>query len=408
LLRFIQFFLFFFLSINLLLGQAVPAEGGWREEIQALAGDGAVMVADAQGRALFAVNQAKPLIPASILKIVTSAAALEILGPDYRFTTDFRVSPEGDLYLVGRGDPFLVSEELALITEKLKHRGLKSVRNICLDERYFSPGLVLDGTSRSFNPYDAYNGAICVNFNTIFIRIDSSKNVTSAEPQTPLTDFARKIALKSGLTGEVRLNLSDNPETISLYAGHLLKAFLTRAGLEVQGQVIRSAQDSSAFPVFYRHRSSKDLTYLVRSLLKYSNNFMANQIFLTMGAVRYGPPADANKARRVMSEYLVSIGLPKLHIEEGSGLSRRTRMTAAQMITVLDRFRPYRSLLQSKGRIRLKTGTLSDVKSAAGYIDGNENQPPAFVIMLNGKALKPYARQKILTLLEENLLEFIR
>ncbi|HHE74831.1 MAG TPA: peptidase S13, partial [Desulfobacteraceae bacterium] len=214
-LRLVRIILFSLLCFHLSIGPAL-ADKSWRERVQALAGTGAVMAADAEGRILIAINETKPLIPASILKIVTSAAALKFLGPDYRFITDFRVNADGDLYMTGRGDPYLVSEELALIANRLKARGLQSVRNIYLDDHYFSPGLVLQGTNRSFNPYDAYNGALCVNFNTIFVKIDNSGNVSSAEPQTPLTDFARKMALKSGLKGEVRLNLSDNPGTVSL------------------------------------------------------------------------------------------------------------------------------------------------------------------------------------------------
>ncbi|MBW1710192.1 MAG: D-alanyl-D-alanine carboxypeptidase [Deltaproteobacteria bacterium] len=399
--RFVYFFLF--LNISLVLGLALPAEGGWREQIQTLAGDGAVMAADAEGHSLFALNQNKPLVPASIFKIVTSAAALKFFGPAYHFKTEFRINPEGDLYLVGRGDPYLVSEELALIAERLKAKGLKNVRNILLDDSYFSPGLVLHGTSRSLNPYDAYNGAICVNFNTLFVRVDSSNNVSSAEPQTPLTDFARRIALKSGVKGKARINLAGNPETVSLYAGHLLKAFLIEEGLKVRGHIIRTDKGSASVPLLYRHRSRHDLAWLVKRLLKYSSNFMANQIFLTMGAERYGSPATVHKSRRVMSEYLAAIGLPKLHIEEGSGLSRRTRITAAQMISALHHFQPYRSLLQFDEKVWYKTGTLSDVKSVAGYIEQGNGQPLAFVIMLNGKGVTPLARQKILTLLKENL-----
>ncbi|MBW2063165.1 MAG: D-alanyl-D-alanine carboxypeptidase [Deltaproteobacteria bacterium] len=361
-------------------------------------------MADAKGQPHFALNPDKPLIPASILKIVTSAAALNFLGPDYRFITEFRLSPDNDLYVVGRGDPYLVSEELALIAERLKSKGLKSIRHIFLDNTYFSPGLILHGTSRSLNPYDAYNGALCVNFNTIFVRIDKLGHVSSAEPQTPLTDFARKIALKSGLKGKVRLNLSDNPEIVPLYTGHLLKAFLKKADLKVRGRVSRSAIDSTTVPLFYKHRSRKLLTWLVKTMLKYSNNFMANQIFLTMGAERYGPPADVHKSRQLISKYLTAIGLPLLHIEEGSGLSRRTRITAAQMITVLNRFRPYRSLLQFEQGVWFKTGTLKDVKSMAGYLSREKREPLAFVIILEGKALKPRLRQKILTLLKENLI----
>ncbi|NNG07160.1 MAG: hypothetical protein HKM90_05450, partial [Desulfobacteraceae bacterium] len=109
----------------------------WEDQIIALANGGAVLVADDQSRPIISANVDKALIPASILKIVTAAAALHYLDPSHRFTTEFRLSRENDLYVVGRGDPYLVSEELDLIAHQLKARGLNEVRNICLDDHYF-------------------------------------------------------------------------------------------------------------------------------------------------------------------------------------------------------------------------------------------------------------------------------
>ncbi len=97
-----------------------------------------------------------------------------------------------------------MSEELAAIASELKARGLDRVRDILLDRRFFRPGLVLDGTSRSLNPYDAYNGALSVNFNTIFVNVAPDGSVESAEPQTPLTPLAREMAARSGTRGKVR------------------------------------------------------------------------------------------------------------------------------------------------------------------------------------------------------------
>ena len=371
----------------------------WEDEIASLSNGGAVLVADAENRPLFAVNADKALVPASILKIATAAAALHYLEPSHRFTTEFRLSSEKDLYVVGRGDPYLVSEELELISHQLKSKGLNEVRNIYLDDHYFQPNLVLHGTKRSINPYDAYNGALCVNFNTVFVRIASDGKVQSAEPQTPLTHLARKIALKSGLRGEVRINLSESPEKCLQYAGELIKTFLEMNAMHVRGKVLKAKRDSAAFPLLYLHRSNRDLAETCREMFKYSNNFVANQIFLALGAARLGPPATVQKAQSVMADFFRFLGLPRLKVEEGSGLSRRNRVTANQMIVVLDYFRPYQDLLPYEDGTWSKTGTLSDVKSMAGYMDPEHSKPLSFVIILNGRHVSYQAREQIFALI---------
>jgi D-alanyl-D-alanine carboxypeptidase/D-alanyl-D-alanine-endopeptidase (penicillin-binding protein 4) len=376
----------------------------WKDEIIALANGGGVLVANKGNRSLFAVNADKRLVPASILKIATAAAALHYLGPTHRFATEFRLSPEKDLYVVGKGDPYLVSEELELIAHQLKSKGLNKVRDVYLDDRYFQPNLVLHGTKRSINPYDAYNGALCVNFNTIFVRIVGDGKVQSAEPQTPLTDLARKIALKSGQRGQVRINLSESPERCLQYAGELIKAFLEMGSIRVEGKVAKAERDSTDFPCLLLHRSSRDLEETSREMFKYSNNFIANQIFLSMGATRYGPPATVGKSQFLMADFFGSLGLPRIKVEEGSGLSRRNRITATQMVAVLDHFRPHRDLLPNKGRAWLKTGTLSDVKSMAGYLGLDDSRSLSFVIMLNGRHFGYRTRERIFALIEKNLL----
>jgi D-alanyl-D-alanine carboxypeptidase/D-alanyl-D-alanine-endopeptidase (penicillin-binding protein 4) len=134
---------------------------------------------------------------------------------------------------------------------------------------------------------------------------------------------------------------------------------------------------------------------LVRKMFRYSNNFMANQIFLTMGAERFGPPATVEKARGVMQEYLEGIGITGLHVEEGSGLSRRTRVTAGHVIRVLEDFRPHRGLMECRQGAWCKTGTLRDVKSLAGYLEGGAS----FVIMLNGKDADYQRRDRLFAVL---------
>lgn len=377
----------------------------WEDQIIALANGGAVLVADDQSRPIISVNVDKALIPASILKIVTAAAALHYLDPSHRFTTEFRLSHKNDLYVIGKGDPYLVSEELDLVAYQLKSKGLKEVENIYLDDRYFQPDLVLHGTKRSFNPYDAYNGALCVNFNTIFVKMGSDGEVQSAEPQTPLTDLGRRIALKSGLKGEVRINLAESPEKCLQYAGELIKAFLEMRSIQVRGRVAKARGDSADSPLLYLHRSSRDLAETLREMFKYSNNFIANQIFLSMGATRYGPPATVEKSQTAIADFFGYLGLSTMSVEEGSGLSRRNRISAAQMIKVLDYFRPYRHLLPHEGRAWSKTGTLNDVRSVAGYIVPEHANALSFVIILNGRHLGYRTRERIFHLIERNVLK---
>jgi D-alanyl-D-alanine carboxypeptidase/D-alanyl-D-alanine-endopeptidase (penicillin-binding protein 4) len=385
----------------------VPAMD-WREELTALVGSGGLLVLDPQGAPALAIHPDQPYMPASVLKVVSTGAALDSLGPDYRFITEFRYSSGQDLYMVGRGDPYLISEELDYIAGVLKEKGLARVRNLFLDNRFFEPGLVLDGTERTLNPYDAYNGALSANFNTIYVQISPKGDVVSAEPQTPLTDMARRLAMGTKARGKVRFNLADHPDTCLLYAGELMKAFLEKHGISVTGQVAPVQGESSNQPLLYRHASRRPLSELIRELMKYSNNFMTNQIFLTAGAERFGPPATVDKARRVVDQFLARIGAGAFHMEEGSGLSRKNQVTPRQLASALRFYLPYRTLLEVESRSFIKTGTLRDVRSLVGYLGLETGTPHIFVLVLNGDGIPPKARERVLEVLENRFLGTVR
>src|SRR5215831_877957 len=106
------------LLLSLLL-LPVPALAGVKEKVAALAPSGVVLVMDADGNELVAQNADEPFVPASITKIVTAWLALEVLGGDYRFQTRFYLDDRRVLYVRGGGDPFLISEELALLAPRL-------------------------------------------------------------------------------------------------------------------------------------------------------------------------------------------------------------------------------------------------------------------------------------------------
>lgn len=391
------------LAILLCLARPAISADDWQTQVRTLLKDGALLVADQTGQPILAINPDKALIPASTLKVLTSAAAMEYLGPEYRFVTDFRLSTAGDLWIVGSGDPFLVSEEIDIIARTLKDKGLTRINRLFLDNRFFIANLVLDGTERTLNPYDAYNGALCVNFNTIFVQIGPGRTVTSAEPQTPLTDMAREMALRSGSRGQVRFNLAESPQTCLLYAGDLIKTFLQKAGVEVRGRPEPAVTDPNRVPLFYRHTSTKSLPWLLTQMLEYSNNFMANQIFLTIGAQRYGPPATPEKARRVITDYLTKYRIPQFHVEEGSGLSMRTMVSAKQLLAVLKEFVPHKSVLRRKENYWYKGGSLTGVKTLAGYIETENKGLRPFVIFINHPAVKYDDPDRILELVRNNL-----
>jgi len=379
-----------------LLAQTLPP---WSSEVTSLIQNGGVYVESAQGKALFDYQGNQGFIPASTMKLVTGLITLELLGSDYRFKTDFFLDQSGNLYIKGFGDPFLVSEEFPAIVAGLKKSGLKAVKNIYLDDSYF-PAVKVPGAAASLNPYDALNSALSANFNTIFVKKSSDGTVESAEEQTPMTDLTRSLASKAPI-GKSRINLAAHPEESLLYVGHLLEAFLEKDGIPVTGSIGRGQVPPGA-PVYYSHRSSKSLDRIVQAMMKYSTNFITNQLFLVLGAEKYGSPATLAKGQKVFAEFLkTQLGFQNFHIEEGSGLSRQNRLSPIQLVRVLKAFEKYKNLLPEKmDAILAKTGTLNGVNSLAGYFDTSQYGTVRFAIILNQGSPN---REKIAKILYANL-----
>ena len=194
----------------------------------------AVVIASPQGQTIFEINPDKNLIPASTLKIFTSLVALHYLGPDYRFPTEFYLSPDNHLKIKGYGDPLLISETLPDIAHKLSPL-LSRYNDLELDDAFFFNPIHVPGTSPTYQPYDAPNGALCVNFNTVNFKRSNHRYI-SAEKQTPLLPFvAERIKASSLDYGRIILTHRNNEST--LYAGHLFKYFLAQAGIESSGGI---------------------------------------------------------------------------------------------------------------------------------------------------------------------------
>ena len=369
------------LALALLLLPA-PALADDKEKVAALAPSGVVLVVDLEGSELVALNADEPFVPASVTKIVTAWLALEVLGGDYRFETRFYLDDKRVLYVRGGGDPFLISEELApLATDLVAVVGKKPIDGIVLDASYYPSNLRIPGIEDTNNSYDALNSALAVNFNTIY-GVRSHNKVRSAEKQTPITPLAIAQFRARGPKGSSRISLSQD-STVSLqYAGELIAAFIERAGGSVKGRISTGTVPEGLEPV-YVHRQSRTLSEILAELLRASNNYIANQVFLEIGGHRLGGPVSLEKSLMVANEMLAAHGLATaIHLEEGSGISRDNRFTARGLAKVLELFAPHADLLHGHDGGMNKTGTMDGIRTLAGYADTSSHGRVRFVISL--------------------------
>ena len=354
-------------------------------------------IATKENKTILSYNPDKQLIPASIWKLVTSLSALETLGEEYRFKTEFYLDRHNNLYIKGFGDPFLVSEEIDLIFKELKDRGVAEINNIYLDNSSFDVPGPPPGVSSSLNPYDVINSALAVNFNTVNFNIDKNGRIISAEKQTPTLKLMKDLG-RNFKRGTHRINISNSPENVSRHTGELFRVLQLENGISGKGMETNKEIPSRLSP-FYVHYSSKTLKDIIRAMLLYSNNYTANQIYLTLGAHEYGYPATWEKSEKFLRKYLDKNFREysgSISFDEGSGISRYNRITPAAMIKVLERFKPYARLLPAGKGKYMKSGTLRGVYSYAGYLVRDDSYD-SFVIILNQH--KNY-RDKILGLME--------
>jgi D-alanyl-D-alanine carboxypeptidase/D-alanyl-D-alanine-endopeptidase (penicillin-binding protein 4) len=389
------------LALALLLLPA-PALAGVKEKVAALAPPAMVLVMDAEGNELVAQNTDEPFVPASVTKVVTAWLAMEVLGGGYRFETRFYLDDKRVLYVRGGGDPFLISEELAtLATELVAAVGQKPIAGVVLDASHYPSNLRIPGIENTGDAYNALNSALAVNFNTI-AAVRSGNKVHSAEKQTPITPLAiTQFRLRGPKKGSGRISLSQDPTVSLQYAGELIAAFIERAGGTVKGKISTGTVPEGLEPI-YVHRQSRTLSEILVELLRASNNYIANQVFLEIGAHRVGGPVSLEKSLQVANEMLVAHGLAvAIHLEEGSGISRNNHFTAHGLAKVLELFEPHADLLRGHDGGMNKTGSLEGVRTLAGYADTSSHGRVRFVISLTSNDGK--MRFRLLRAIESGL-----
>ena len=342
---------------------------------------GIQVVSLADRRVVFQRQAGQRLLPASLLKVVTSFVALKQLGPYYHFTTEIWSQHglkdgtlPGHIWIKGNGDPFLVPEKLYLLAQKIRETGVRRIQGgIGVDNASFQPlveKLCLDGLCD--RPYNPVVSATALNFNTVslllrppgqagtevavevfphgdYILLDNQLAVDDADTETKETGLR---AHGEGLTadGRERYRLTgripSNPtETIEVRvntndpAGFLarsFKAMLGELGVSVRGGVlpVGTVPANARKLMEYRSPPLKDILY---GLNRYSNNFMAEMLLRALGAEEKGVPGSADKGMAVVGAALSALGIAAsdLELAGGSGLSRQCRLTARSLAAVL-------------------------------------------------------------------------
>lgn len=407
----------------------LPAEGARPPETPVAPSAATAGVPAAPLPALVAVNDGSLFSPASIMKLVTSGAALDILGPGYTWKTDVLATSQpqsgvlhGDLVFRGGGDPRFVQEHLWLFLRQLRERGIRDVQgDLILDDSLFADAAYdpaqFDGEPS--RPYNAGPDALLLNYEAISLRFvpDAQAGMVHVQTDPPMAGFTVAApALGSGPCGDWRTAVgavfSDkgvdftghypaacgeqawalHPWQMShaQYFGAVFRALWQELGGTLAGRVRNGLTPATAIPV--ATWQSAPLPEAVRDMNKYSNNVMARQLLLTLAAETGTRPASAAQGAQAISAWLAARGInaPGLLIENGSGLSRNERITPRTMgrmlaalfqgpvmpefmasLPVVGVDGTMRKRLVNRaiaGNAHIKTGTLEGVRSIAGYV----------------------------------------
>jgi len=415
-----------------------------------------VVVVDAEGRLppRLSHRAGVPVSPASIAKLATTFAALELLGPAFTWSTPVYVEGAvrdgtlyGNLYIKGQGDPKLVAERLWLLLRRVQGLGIRSITgDIVLDSSAFDIGTpdpsAFDG--EPLRPYNAAPNALLLNFKSLMLTFTPQDGQARIHLEPPLAGVALpdSVALAGGecndWRGALKADFSD-PARVRFagsypaacgertwpiayidprsYAARAVAGMWQQIGGSLTGQVRGGRVPSALAPSF--EQASPPLAEVIRDINKFSNNVMAQQLFLTLGLQLAGA-GTFDAARGVIQQWWRQrFGEDAPSFVNGSGLSREERITAAQLARLLQAawaspLMPElmaslpvagidgtmrRTRGKAVGLAHLKTGSLRDVLGVAGYVQGASGRRYILVAIAN-HPLAHAARPAIEALIE--------
>lgn len=399
------------------------------------------------GEVLLAHNAEQLRQPASTIKVLTTFIALDVLGPTFTWKTrafaDGSIKNgvlNGDLILVGGGDPYMTAERWWSFAGEIRQLGIKTITgDIIIDRSYFAPlnedRSVFDGAPEK--SYNVIPDALMVNFQTSQFTltgdVENNKAVVMVEPLPANLNIDNEIRLRGsncrrgyqglrfatpqGATGNSieitgsaaagcgHLTVARAIMTAPDYAYGTFRTYFEELGGHINGNLrLESVPPKARLLVSFE---SLTMGEIIRLVNKFSNNIMARTLLLTVGAEKYGAPATLEKGQRAISDWLSEhhIDPRSFVIENGSGLSRIERTSAFGLASLLkaahqSQLMPefaaslpvsatdgtLRNRFQAagmRGRIRMKTGHLEDVASLAGFVSAASGKTYVVAIIVN-------------------------
>ena len=383
-----------------------------------------------------------PVNPASIMKLVTTYAGLDLLGPAFTWTTPVYVDGpirngvlQGNLYIKGQGDPKLVIERLWLLLRRVQGLGIQAIEgDIVLDRSAFE---AIEADPNAFDgeglrPYNASPDALLVNFKSVVMTFVPNRGAGTAQVSfdPPLTGVVMQptVPLSAGECGDWHTTLAADvadparlrfagsyptacgEKTWALayadprsYAARAVGGLWAEVGGRLKGAVRDGRVPAELKPAF--EVVSPPLAEVVRDINKYSNNVMAQQLFLTLG-LQQKKRGSLDASRTTMRQWWnnrIGTGEGQPVFDNGSGLSRDERITAGELAKMLQvAWRSpvmselmsslpaagvdgtlRRRALRSGGAAHLKTGTLRDAAGVAGFVDGASGRRYVVVAIAN-------------------------
>ncbi|HSF72141.1 MAG TPA: D-alanyl-D-alanine carboxypeptidase/D-alanyl-D-alanine-endopeptidase, partial [Methylotenera sp.] len=390
-------------------------------------------------------NADKSLNPASVMKLVTTTAGLDLLTPSYRWKTEvYRDSSiengvlNGNLIIKGYGDPSFKAQEFWRLLMSLQQAGVKEIKgDLAIDKSYFVKNV---GNRKAFDnetwrAYNAEPSAFLVNGrNTSFkFVVIEDRVVVSQEFDLPEVQIINNMKLSQGACGEWRSRFGytvEQKEHASIvtfsgffspecgerylelsvfddekYALYTFKKLWKELGGKFNGSLKIQELPENSTKIL--EQVSEPLGYVIRDINKWSNNLMARQLLLTLAAEKVGLPADEAKGAMAITAWLAQeyLQFDELVIENGSGLSRIERISAQHLGQLL--VSAYNSAImpellaslpilaqdgtikkrlngsQVDSRARLKTGSINGVSAIAGYVIDSQNMRHVVVMLVN-------------------------
>ena len=396
---------------------------------------------------LIAFNAERAMLTGSVMKVLTTYAGLELLGPAYSWTTEVHATGpvrkgvlEGDLVIRGLGDPKITLESFWLLLRAVREHGVRDIRgDLVLDRSYYvasdyDPG---DFDNEPLKPYNTLPDALLVNHKAVRLTLapdlETRRVRITSEPPLAEIQIVNKIVLDNARCGNWRARLHQDARregalmrftftgrlsaqcgeharyysvlAPQVYTAGLFRVLWTELGGRLRGSVREGPVPGDA--TLLVRQESPALAELVRDINKYSNNVMARQLYLELGTSAFGAPATTEKSERAVRQWLARKGLDMagLTLENGSGLSRIERISAHGMgdlllaawrspvmpeliaslplVGVDGTFRHRLQHAGVNGHAHIKGGTIDGVRAIAGYVLDSAGHRFVVVCLIN-------------------------